>query len=72
MHFCFLITIFFLILVNYQEMLGFWSDVYGYKMTCLAKEVIKEALVSTVPSNTIATSQAQVLNLDLYTADVAR
>lgn len=53
-------------------MLGFWSDVYGFKMTCLAKEVIREALILSVAPDKVATSPAVVCNLDLYTVDVNR
>ncbi|EEB10725.1 protein arginine N-methyltransferase, putative [Pediculus humanus corporis] len=52
----------------YENLLGFWSDVYGFKMSCIVKEVIQEAHVLQVDKNSIATTSAVILDLDLYSA----
>lgn len=56
-------------LESYNNLLGFWSNVYGFKMSCLVKEVIQEAQIIQVQENTVATTSAPILNLDLYTVD---
>ncbi|KAK6637176.1 hypothetical protein RUM44_007590 [Polyplax serrata] len=55
---------------SYDNFVGFWSNVYGFKMSCLAKEVIQEAQIFNMPGTTVATSAATVLNLDLHTATI--
>lgn len=59
---------FVLLLDMYENLLGFWSDVYGFKMSCIVKEVIQEAHVLQVEKNSIATTSAVILDLDLYSA----
>lgn len=54
-------------LERYSEMVGFWDDVYGLKMTSMRPEVLREASIETVPVEKILSDSAVVLNLDLKT-----
>lgn len=52
---------------RYAEVVGFWEDVYGLKMTSMRPEVLREASIETVPADKILSEAALVLNLDLKT-----
>jgi protein arginine N-methyltransferase 1 len=52
------------------EKIEFWNNVYGFKMTSLKEEALKEPLVDVVSSKAVVTDTAQVLNMDLYTVKV--
>ena len=39
----------------------FWDDVYGFKMSCMKSDVIKEASVGLVKPETVVTPRATVL-----------
>lgn len=54
-------------LERYSEMVSFWDDVYGLKMTSMRPEVLREASIETVPENKIISDAAVVLQLDLKT-----
>jgi len=41
-----------------KERIGYWSDVYGFKMSTMSETVLREAQVDVVNPNTIATNCA--------------
>ncbi|KDR16996.1 protein arginine N-methyltransferase 3 isoform X3 [Zootermopsis nevadensis] len=52
---------------RHAELVGFWTDVYGYRMTCLQHEVVQEATIEVVPPDKIITSPCLLTELDLNT-----
>ncbi|ETO29521.1 hypothetical protein RFI_07602 [Reticulomyxa filosa] len=54
-----------------EEKISFWDNVYGFKMTSLKEEAMKEPLVDVVNSKALVTDTAQILSLDLYTVKVS-
>jgi protein arginine N-methyltransferase 3 len=55
---------------RYGELLDFWDDVYGYKMKCMRAPILAEANVEVVPSSSVISDPALVLDLDLNTCTV--
>ncbi|CAN7994259.1 unnamed protein product [Ixodes pacificus] len=56
----------------HQRHIGFWGDVYGFKMSCLKKEVAREAHIMLVgPESVCSVQPALVKSLDLNTCSVA-
>jgi protein arginine N-methyltransferase 3 len=55
---------------RYNSLVGFWEDVYGYKMSCMRNPILEEASVEVVPSSAAASTSATVLSLDLNTCTV--
>lgn len=49
--------------------MGFWEDVYGFRMTCMQSEVVREANVEVVASDKVATSSCILTQIDLYTCN---
>jgi len=56
---------------RYNSLVGFWSDVYGYKMSCMRSPILGEASVEVVGSQFVASSSPKVLDLDINTCSVA-
>ncbi|XP_037087094.1 protein arginine N-methyltransferase 1-like [Pollicipes pollicipes] len=56
---------------RYDHLLSFWSDVYGFRMSCLRAEVLQEASVEVVPAAAICSDPCQIKQLDLNTITVA-
>jgi type I protein arginine methyltransferase len=54
----------------YQEKIAFWDDVYGFNMSVIKEQAMKEPLVDTVHSNAIATTSFAVKEIDLYTVKI--
>lgn len=55
----------------HQRHLGFWEDVYGFKMSCLKKEVAREAHIMLVsPESICSVRPALVKSLDLNVCSV--
>ena len=52
------------------SLVGFWENVYGYKMSCMRNPILEEASVEVVPSSSPASDPATVLSLDLNTCSV--
>uniref|UniRef100_T1IQ17 type I protein arginine methyltransferase n=1 Tax=Strigamia maritima TaxID=126957 RepID=T1IQ17_STRMM len=52
---------------KHDEIVGFWNDVYGFKMSCMKKEAIKEASIECVDANTIVTSISTIADVDIRT-----
>ncbi|XP_075212327.1 arginine methyltransferase 3 [Lycorma delicatula] len=55
---------------RYEELIGFWSNVYGYKMSCMKREVVGEALVEVMNHDEQITDTFEVFTIDLMTATV--
>lgn len=50
-----------------DEKINFWNDVYGFRMSSLREEAMKEPLVDVVDGNTIVSNIAPILEIDLNT-----
>jgi len=48
------------------EKINFWDNVYGFKMSCLKEEAMKEPLVDIVQSNSIVSDSQNIFTIDLY------
>lgn len=48
----------------------FWSDVYGYRMSIIQKEVVKQAVVDIIPKEKLVTSCALISSFNLYECSV--
>ena len=42
------------------EKINFWDNVYGFKMSCLKEEAMKEPLVDVVQSNSVVTDSQTI------------
>lgn len=51
----------------YENKINFWGNVYGFNMSPMRKEVIKEPLVETLNNTFIATNDDCILTLDINT-----
>lgn len=52
---------------RHKDLVGFWSNVYGFKMTSISKDVVREPSVEVVKSNTIITKPIVLKEFDLMT-----
>ncbi|XP_045610787.2 uncharacterized protein Art3 [Procambarus clarkii] len=50
---------------TYKNIISFWDDVYGFKMSCIRTEVVKEASTDIVKEQFIITSTDQIADFDL-------
>jgi protein arginine N-methyltransferase 3 len=50
---------------RYDSLVGFWSDVYGFQMSCMRSPILSEASVEVVPPGAVVSDPATVLNLDI-------
>ncbi len=48
-----------------NDRLGFWGDVYGFDMACIADELLKEASIEVVPSESLISSSATFATIDV-------
>ncbi|MPC20295.1 protein arginine N-methyltransferase 1-like [Portunus trituberculatus] len=55
-------------LESHKKLITFWDDVYGFKMSCLRREVVKEASTDVVKEHCVLTSAAQIAEFNLMTA----
>jgi len=55
---------------RYDGLVGFWSDVYGYKMSCMRAPILEEASVEVVPHEFVVSNSAKVLDLNINTCAV--
>ncbi|CAF0898977.1 unnamed protein product [Adineta steineri] len=51
----------------YHEHVGYWSDVYGFEMNTITKNILADGHVMIVPAEDIITSDCCIKNLDVYT-----
>merc|ERR1711892_410900 len=56
---------------RYDSLVGFWSDVYGYKMSCMRLPILEEASVEVVPNQYVVSNSVNVLDLNINTCSVA-
>jgi len=56
---------------RYDSLVGFWSDVYGYKMSCMRGPILEEASVEVVPNQFVVSNSFKVLDLNINTCTVA-
>ncbi|XP_065834035.1 protein arginine N-methyltransferase 1-like isoform X2 [Oscarella lobularis] len=49
----------------WKNHIGYWDDVYGYKMSCMKKAAITEALIDVVNSDTVMTDSCIVKEIDI-------
>ncbi|XP_050536017.1 protein arginine N-methyltransferase 3-like isoform X2 [Daktulosphaira vitifoliae] len=54
---------------RYNEILGFWSDVYGFRMPSLKTETLSKAHIDIVPADRIVTEEFKLCSFDMYTCD---
>jgi len=53
------------------EKINFWDNVYGFKMSVLREEAMKEPLVDVVQSNSVVTDAQTIYTIDLYKVKAA-
>ena len=51
-------------------MVGFWSNVYDYKMSCMKSPVLVEASIEVVPEEKVISDSALIKDLNLNTCNV--
>ncbi|XP_049838150.1 protein arginine N-methyltransferase 1 isoform X2 [Schistocerca gregaria] len=51
---------------RHRQLIHFWEDVYGFRMTCMQSEVLREPSVEVVPKDKIVTSSFVLTEIDLY------
>ncbi|XP_050428105.1 protein arginine N-methyltransferase 3-like [Adelges cooleyi] len=54
---------------KYNEVLGFWSDVYGFHMPSLKTETLNKAHIDIVPADCIVTEEVKLCTFNMYTCD---
>lgn len=57
-------------LERHNEFIGFWKNVYGFDMSCMKKEVLREATVEVCKPEHIITNANIIANFDLMEVDV--
>lgn len=57
-------------LERHNEFIGFWKDVYGFDMSCMKKEVLREATVEVCKPEHVITNANIIANFDLMEVDV--
>lgn len=55
---------------RYNEFISFWKNVYGFDMSCMKNEVLREATIEICKSEHIITTPNVIANFDLMTVDV--
>ncbi|XP_055551161.1 uncharacterized protein LOC129733360 isoform X2 [Wyeomyia smithii] len=55
---------------RHDEFIGFWQDVYGFDMSCMKKEVLREATVEVCKPEHVITNANIIANFDLMEVDV--
>ncbi|XP_043225519.1 protein arginine N-methyltransferase 1-like isoform X2 [Amphibalanus amphitrite] len=55
---------------RYDNLLTFWEDVYGFRMSCLRPEVLQEASVEVVPAAAVCSQPCLLKTLDINTIRV--
>ncbi|XP_058825042.1 uncharacterized protein LOC131685372 [Topomyia yanbarensis] len=55
---------------RHDEFIGFWKNVYGFDMSCMKKEVLREATVEVCKPEHVITNANIIANFDLMEVDV--
>ena len=50
---------------SYHSQIGFWDDVYGFKMSCMKSSVLTEAYVGNLSSSSALSSPSSVFKFDI-------
>jgi protein arginine N-methyltransferase 3 len=48
---------------GYASRVGYWDDVYGFRMSCMRRPILKEAAVTIVPPESIMSNIASLRNV---------
>ncbi|XP_006642701.2 protein arginine N-methyltransferase 3 [Lepisosteus oculatus] len=56
---------------KYSDRVAFWDDVYGFKMTCMKKAVVPEAVVEVLKPETIISEPTVIRNINCNTATIS-
>ncbi|XP_051985085.1 protein arginine N-methyltransferase 3-like isoform X1 [Xyrauchen texanus] len=56
---------------KHNERIAFWDDVYGFKMTCMKKAVVPEAVVEVLKPETVISEPAVIKTIDCGTVSVS-
>jgi protein arginine N-methyltransferase 1 len=54
-----------------SEKIDWWSNVYGFDMSCIQEDAMQEPLVDTVEARAVGTSRCPILDIDLYTVKLS-
>ncbi|XP_074095629.1 arginine methyltransferase 3 [Cotesia typhae] len=54
---------------RYIDLVDYWSNVYGFKMSCMKAKVVKEPSIEISNVKDIVTNVSLIQNFDLYTVD---
>ncbi|XP_012279770.1 protein arginine N-methyltransferase 1 [Orussus abietinus] len=52
---------------RYVDLVDYWSNVYGFKMSCMKAEVVREPSIEICNAQHLITSVAEIQSFDLYT-----
>jgi len=55
---------------RHQHLISFWNNVYGFDMSCLRKEVLRETSVEVCDPKYVLTEPFTIADLDLMTVDM--
>eukprot|EP01089_Gocevia_fonbrunei_P011045 TRINITY_DN2410_c0_g1_i1.p1 TRINITY_DN2410_c0_g1~~TRINITY_DN2410_c0_g1_i1.p1 ORF type:complete len:344 (-),score=82.29 TRINITY_DN2410_c0_g1_i1:95-1126(-) len=50
-----------------QEKIGWWSDVYGFNMSCITEVAMQEPLIDVVESHAVVSTSSKVVEIDIKT-----
>ncbi|KAI1904611.1 hypothetical protein AGOR_G00007400 [Albula goreensis] len=56
---------------KHQEHIGFWDDVYGFKMACMKKTVVPEAMVEVLKPETLISEPTVIKTIDCNTVCIS-
>ena len=54
---------------RYIDLVDYWSNVYGFKMSCMKAKVVKEPSIEVSNVQDLVTNVAEIQAFDLYTVD---
>lgn len=60
---------FFLLPERYIDLVDYWSNVYGFKMSCMKAKVVKEPSIEICNVKDLVTNVAEIQIFDLYAVD---
>lgn len=55
---------------TYEKNINFWSNVYGFKMNCMKKHVLKDAQIMTIKSDDVITDAELINSIDCQNNDL--
>merc|ERR1712013_213826 len=56
---------------RYKSLVGYWDDVYGFKMSCMRGPILGEANVEVVGAEHVVSNSQRVHDLDITTCTLA-